>query len=357
MKKYKIVVSDLHIGRGRWLEDGSLNPLESFIYDEKFIQFLEYYSSGDFQRAEVELILNGDFLNTIQTDYREEFPKSITEEGSLLKVKQIIEGHKEIFEALKKFANTPHHSITYLYGNHEPGLLWKGVRDYLNQVLETEINYPGFSYAFDGIYIEHGQQHQAANRFNLAEPFLTKGLAEPVLNLPWGSYFVINFLNKLKHERPYIDRVQPFGRYLVAALVFDTGFAIKSIIRLLIFFINQQFSWSPEKKRPIGLMFAILKEISIIPPLEITAKEILKKGLYHTVIFGHNHQPAYRKVGETQLYVNTGTWNDIIHLDIANLGRQRRMTYAFIEYDKKGNPITRLKIWKGTRFAEEDVIF
>ena len=351
------MVSDFHLGRGRWLEDGSLNPLECFIYDEKFIQFLEYYSSGEFARAEVELILNGDFLNTIQVDYDEILPDALTESGSREKVKRILAGHPEIFAALKKFAHTAHHSITYLYGNHEPGLLWPGVRRLLEEELETPIRFPGFNYTFDGIYLEHGQQFHTLNRFDPNQLFLAKGFPEPVVNIPWGSFFVIKYLNRLKLQRPYIDRVQPFGRYLLGALFFDTWFALSATVRMLGFFMGRQLEWYPEQKLPIVTFLKILRDLTLIPPMGIYAKQVLKRGDYHTVIFGHSHEAAFRRIGSGQLYVNTGTWNDIIHLDIQNLGRQRRMTYAAVEYDPKGRPQTRLKIWKGTRLAEEDVIF
>jgi len=357
LRKVKLVISDFHIGRGRWLEDGSLNPLEQFIYDEKFIEFLDYYSSGDYRRADVELIINGDFLNTIQVDYDERLPDALTEAGSLEKVRLIVEGHPEIFDALRRFAHTPHHSITYIFGNHEPALLWKSVQQYLEEVLETKIRFPGFSYIFDGIYVEHGQQYHAINRFDPNRLFLSKGLKEPIINLPWGSFFVIKYLNQLKLKRPHIDRVQPFGRYLFLSLVFDPWFAVPSIIKLIFFFFRQHLDWHPERKNPILTSLSILRDLSLNPPLERYARQILSRGHYHTVIFGHNHQPAYRKLGKNQLYVNTGTWNDLIHLDLANLGRQRRMTYAYIEYNRQGVPQTRLKIWKGTRLVEEDVIF
>jgi UDP-2,3-diacylglucosamine pyrophosphatase LpxH len=356
VRKLKLVISDFHIGKGRWLPDGTLNPLEQFIYDEKLVQFLEWYSSERFKQVEVELILNGDFLNTIQVAYDEKFPEAITESGSLAKVKAIAEGHPEIFQALKKFAATENHSITYLYGNHEPALLWPKVRQYLDGLLGAQIRYPGFSYSFDGIYIEHGQQYHTINKFDVNRLFLTKGVPEPILNIPWGTYFVIKFLNQLKLRRPYIDRIHPFGRYLLLGMFFDPVFAHPAVIKLFVFMIRRHFAWLPGQANPLLMSFRMLKDISIYPKLAEQAWEIMKTTNCHTVIFGHDHKAAYRKLGEN-LYVNTGTWNDSVHLDIPNLGRQRRMTYAQIEYDDDNRPQTRLKIWKGTRLVEEDVIF
>jgi UDP-2,3-diacylglucosamine pyrophosphatase LpxH len=357
MKKIKLVISDFHIGKGRFLEDGTINTLEDFIYDEKFIQFLDYYSQGEFEDCNVELIINGDFLNTLQVDYAEKFPEAITERIALEKVRQIFEGHPELFDAMKRFAQVPDHSITYISGNHDPVVHWQGVREFIEERLQANVKFPSFSCAFDGIYIEHGNQHAAANYFDPNRLFLSRGFPEPILNLPWGCLFVIKYLNRIKQKRPYVDKVRPFGRYLLAALFFDTGFATRAILRLALFFLSQQYVWLTYNRKRLVDVLRIFKEISIIPNLEGPARGIMKKERYHTVIMGHNHQAAFRRLGKNKLYVNTGTWNDIIHLEIANLGRQRRMTYAYIEYDGEGRPQTRLKIWKGTRLVEEDVIY
>jgi len=351
------VVSDFHVGSGQLLEDGEVNPLENFIFDGRFISFLDHYSTDDFKRAEVELILNGDFFNTLQVDYQEEFPHEVTKEVALSKLHKIMEGHPELIDAMAKFAGTPHKKITYIYGNHDPAFMWPAVRDEFNRRMGVEVNYPGFNYTFDGIWVEHGMQYTAANRFDPARLFVKNQKGDVVLNLPWGCLWVVDYLNDIKKERPYIDRVQPFGRYLGLAMFFDPTFAFKAFFRLIGFFLKGRSKGGKWKDLDeLKKTWGIVSDLSIIPRLDRDARRILSKPGFHTVIFGHNHQPAYRRFGREKLYVNTGTWNDIIHLDIQNLGRTRRMTYAFIDYpDKK--PRTRLKIWKGTRQTEEDVIF
>lgn len=357
MKRYKLVVSDFHIGSGQLLEDGEVNPLEDFIFDSRFIGFLDYYSTDRFKRAEVELILNGDFLNTLQVDYREEFSRDISERVAVEKVRKIFRGHPELFDALIRFAATSNHRIAYIVGNHDPALHWPAARQEFDRRLDAEVYYPDFKYVFDGIWVEHGQQHSAANRFDPDRLFVGTG-EEKVLNLPWGCLWVIEYLNVIKQQRTYIDRVQPFGRYIFLALFFDTPFALSAIGRLIAFFIKEQLSRGKWKSRlELKKTWDLLTQLTIIPHLGKDARKILARPGYHTVIFGHSHQPAFRRYGRDKIYINTGTWNDIIHLDIQNLGRQRRMTYAFIDYPDKRKPRARLKIWKGTHLPEEDVIF
>src|SRR6476659_5988066 len=66
--RLKLVVSDFHLGKGRYFADGTQNILEDFIYDKEFAEFLTYYRTGKYEEADVELILNGDILNLLQMD-------------------------------------------------------------------------------------------------------------------------------------------------------------------------------------------------------------------------------------------------------------------------------------------------
>jgi UDP-2,3-diacylglucosamine pyrophosphatase LpxH len=360
MRRCKLVVSDFHLGTGQLLETGEVNPFEDFIFDSRFVSFLDYYRSDEFEAAEVELILDGDFLNTLRVYMGEESSAEMTERGSVDKVKKIFAGHPELFDALARFAAAPNHRVTYITGNHDPALHWRAVREEWNRRLAAETHFPGFLYNFDGVWVEHGHQYTAANRYDPGKLFVKNARGEDILNLPWGCVWAIDYLDVIKKERVYIDRVQPFGRYLFLALFFDPVFAFRALGRLLWFFVAQRRragmwkNWG-EFRRTLE----IIRQTSILPRLDPAARKILARPAFHTVIFGHNHQAAYRRWGRDKLYVNVGTWNDIIHLDIQNLGRQRRMTYAFLDYgDGHGHrPVTRLKIWKGTRLTEEDVVF
>ena len=101
-KKIKLVISDIHLSQGMTLENGVTNPLEEFHYDQQFAEFLRYYSMGEFSDHEVELVINGDFLNFIQLDYRGHYLNVITESIDLSKLKRIISGHPVVFDAMRE---------------------------------------------------------------------------------------------------------------------------------------------------------------------------------------------------------------------------------------------------------------
>ena len=237
-KTIKLVVSDLHIGKGRVLESGAVNPLEEFYFAEKLVEIIDYYSSGEFRDYQVELILNGDILNLLQVDYKDHYLTVITESVSLQKLKEIVEGHSLVFKKLREFCVQEGNSITYIVGNHDQGMLWPGAREYLNSVLGTNVRFKNIVYFFDGVHIEHGHMHEAANRIDPKKFFLKKNLPEPILNLPFGSHFFIEFVLRIKQRYPYIDKIRPLKRMLRWSILNETLFTLKGVFNLCWYFLR-----------------------------------------------------------------------------------------------------------------------
>lgn len=353
--RFKIIVSDMHLGKGRALPDGTINPLEEFYYGEKFIEFLNYYSSGEYRDAEVELVINGDFLNFLQVDYHGHFLSVITESVAIVVLKSIIEGNKKVFEMMRRFAAMPGKSITYIVGNHDQAMLWPGTREFLDETIGHSIKYKNLVYFFDGVHIEHGHMHEAANRFDTRRFFLKKDLPEPILNLPFGSHFFIDFVLKVKQKYPHIDKVRPFKRLIRWTLLNETWFTIKTMTKLFGYLIKSIFRRDPTRQVSFKRVVEILFESAIFPDLSESARLILNDPKVHTVIFGHSHVYKYRQWGQNKQYFNTGTWTELTSLDIPNIGLITKLTYVLIDYDQD-RPRSRLKEWKGFHRIEEDVV-
>ncbi|RPJ69959.1 MAG: hypothetical protein EHM20_15890, partial [Alphaproteobacteria bacterium] len=98
-----LVISDLHLGKGKFLKNGQLNLLEDFLEDEKFFDFCDYYSKGEFEKEEVHLVLNGDILNLIQIDVDGVYTNIIDDEVSVKSIDAIVKGHPRFFEGLRRF--------------------------------------------------------------------------------------------------------------------------------------------------------------------------------------------------------------------------------------------------------------
>ncbi len=112
---------------------------KNFIFDEKFSEFLHYYTTGRYAEHEVELILNGDILNFLQIDYHGHYLTVITEPICMDILHRIVAGHPIFFNALKDFAAKPGNSITYVVGNHDQAMLWPATRNYINEVIGSTV--------------------------------------------------------------------------------------------------------------------------------------------------------------------------------------------------------------------------
>lgn len=356
MKRIRLVVSDFHLGKGAILNDGTANILEDFRFGRKFVEFLNYYSSGDFASSEVELIINGDFLNLLQVDYLGVHTYLVTEKMVVHTVRSIIAGHSEVFDALRDFVAQPNHEIAYLIGNHDIGLLWDGPRKVLRETIGPKLRFYDTHYDFDGVRVEHGHMYEAINATDPQNFVLTDAdYPEPVLNLPWASLFVTTFLPKIKKSRPFVDKVKPFTGYMRWALMHDFFFSIK---------LGLYMVWSMlrmiglARKHPLldfGFTIAKVKGTTVYPSFVKEAGKVLRRNPHiNVLIFGHTHVLRYRQWGGGKEYFNTGTWNEVTSLDIGDFGLQTMLTYAYIELPPAGAGVggtqrarVRLKEWKG----------
>jgi UDP-2,3-diacylglucosamine pyrophosphatase LpxH len=358
-KRYvKIVVSDCHLGAGATLPDGGINPLEDFRKDDKFVEFLEYYSSGEYAGADLELVINGDFFDMLQTRTTANMPYEILESLAVYKIRRILKGHVKVIEALKKFMARGH-NVKMIWGNHDAGLWWPQVREEIHRALGPELEIWLKPYEFDGVRIEHGHQYEIMHQFDENNMFLDRG-GRRILNYPFGSFFVAGFLTNLKARRNFITQVVPFSKYIRWGLIFDFWFTVLQGFRSAWFFFKMRFIYHPYRFARITKTMQILYELFNRPKFPKIAPDILKAHNKQILIMGHNHQAAHRHYRDGTQYVNTGTWTDVTSFDAGSLGRLSRPTYAYIEYvegSKPGDnvvPMVSLRVWKGRHHEWEE---
>jgi hypothetical protein len=101
--------------------------------------------------------------------------------------------------------------------------------------------------------------HEAANRLDPKKFFLKKDLAEPILNLPFGSHFFVDLVLKIKQKYPHVDKIRPFSQMLRWAIVNETVLMLKSFGSLLFFFAKSIFIKDPRRhwsfKRILKILF------------------------------------------------------------------------------------------------------
>ena len=371
--KIKLVISDFHLSRGKWLANGRRNPLEDFHEDDRFEEFLNFYSTGIYSEADVELIINGDFFDPLAVIPLPgkggkfpplEYPLEVEESAAIEKIAVILSGHPVSVRGLKNFLNRGK-KIVIRWGNHDAVVLWPGVQKLLREKLsppkEELLEFQQNPYIFDRICVDHGHQYETLNQFDESKIFIdvkTKRGMKRIQNLPFGSFFVLGFLNAVKLQRRYINVVQPLRLYIRLSLLLEPMFFFINGTKAAWFFIKMRFITHPMRFARFRKTLLLMAEVFHRVSLEEAAEEIFSSTpeqslLFDTIIMGHNHQATVRVFPGGKQYINTGTWIPITSLDMNTLGHRILRTYAFIEY-LDGKPRAMLKIWNGSPRVTED---
>jgi len=363
-RKYKLIISDLHIGSGQ--KPGHMNPWESFAQDDKFAEFLRFYSTDYFEDEEVELIIAGDFYDLLQVPIDGRFPDRITEPLAVRKIEACIEGHPKVHKALRDFVAQPKKRIVVLPGNHDYEWIFPKVQERFCEAIAGAPTSPLVhfvcdreSYEFDGIQVQHGMQFELHNYHNFREQLLRANGAEPILNLPWGSIFILKAITRLKEERPYIDKVRPFKAYFIRAIIFDPIFAIKVLLFAVWLFIRTRVLSLRHFGARLRQNWRMLKEADVYPDLVHNVRRHLEKHPeIGTLVLGHTHIPLVRRFEGDRRYVNTGCWTGTVSLEIESFGRESKPTYGYIEYPENDDPpVVALREWRGYHDLYRDIYF
>jgi UDP-2,3-diacylglucosamine pyrophosphatase LpxH len=154
-------------------------------------------------------------------------------------------------------------------------------------------------------------------------------------------------VNRLKKKYPKGDKVLPFSIYLKWMFVYHFRMGVRFVWQIITFFFKSRFHNDPRRNNAFRDTVKILFEASVFPDLDNSAERILMtRDDVHTVFFGHNHRPTYREFAPGKVYINTGTWNKMTHLEIDRLGTRLACTFGLIEYTGE-KPEASLKLWKG----------
>ncbi len=343
--RYVIIISDCHLSAGRFV-DGHLNPHEDFHFDDDMSDMIDYFSSGNYgDGVEVELFINGDFLDYLNVPVQGEFEDAITEDMSLSKTELILAGHPKVCEAFKRFASKPGKKITYLIGNHDADLFFESVRERITRAWDPEGAFPSQKVKLiadtdrvnlgQGVEVRHGNQFEAGAVLNFEKPLLSDFLDKPVLNIPWGSVYVLKIINRLRWERDYIHNVRPIKVLVIFGMILDPWFTLKFAFLSVFYFLKTRFIWSPKRRSSLKVTAEILKqETHFFLDLEREARGLLDQNPeMKTIIFGHTHRPMNKVYPDGKQYINTGTWTRMINMDWRSFGSPaHRRTFAYIQF-------------------------
>lgn len=359
-QKAIVVLSDCHLSAGRFY-NGRLNPHEDFVFDHEMCDLIDFFSSDKYgDGTEVDLILAGDYLDYLNIPIEGEFTDAITEAIALEKTEIIFSGHKEVMGALRRFAAKPGKRLIYLIGNHDAELFFPSVQEKIVRRWDPNGEFPSASvkviadedriFYEEGVEVRHGNQFEPSNTLEMNDPFEQSYRGDKLLKLPWGSIYVLKIINRLKWDRPYVDKIRPVKLFVMVGLFIDPLFTIKfSFLSGYYFLRARVLSGKLFKIRFNDLLEFIKQETKFFQDLEGSAKELLDNSpRTHTVIFGHTHRPMHKIYPSGKQYLNTGTWTRMIQLDFQGMGNVFRRTFALVHI-KDGKTHSELRQWEGNQ--------
>jgi len=314
--KTVLVISDLHLGAGQYI-NGRRNFLEDFHFDQELVQFLNFYSKLDRPPREMELIINGDFLDFLAVSHipfhDDEF---WSEKAALAKLELVYKAHSEVFGALDEFL-AKDRKIIYIFGNHDAEMIFPEVqKKFLSYFSNEKLPYlklmeEGEDYSpHEGILIQHGHDYETPHQFETEKNLIRSKTGELYFNPPWGSYYVTRVVNKFKAERSFINSVRPIKSFLIYGLLFDTFFTLRFIFSNLYYYFMVRFLYFIKGGGNLKKIFVdIVEELSLFEDYQSLTKGFLDENPdIKVLLVGHSHDPAIHTYADGRVFINTGTW-------------------------------------------------
>jgi len=315
MRKEIIVLSDIELGAGNLTDD--------FISDKTLIKFIKSLIGRDHP---VDLILNGDIIDFLKCPLIEgdkySYPRHISEDISLAKLRSVYEAHSLVFDVLKDFGKSEKNKIYFIIGNHDHDLYFKSVQKEIKRLIKKSkgIYFP-LSYNQHSVWVEHGHQYDFLNKTNKKKPFVWY-LGKQILNYPWVSFGVISRALIMKEEHPFMERIKPyplvFKHYKIVIRKISSGaleYALKSFL-----YYPLRFFRDPTYRMPLDFLQEFYRRYRMgnwdIEDIADNFKRKKQDAMRNNrlYVFGHTHETLIEKK-EGWAIVIPDTWRDEYTMD------------------------------------------
>lgn len=215
------VISDLHMGGEA--------EFKIFHQAPRLAAFIDHVASQAKDGAEVALVLNGDVVDFLAEP--KETCVAVSEDRAKYHIDRILrdEGFKPVFDALTRFVARKHTHLVVVIGNHDIELALPVVQRRITEVLTDARDYrrrritfatagAGYACLVGGVrvFCTHGNEF---DDLNFVDTELLRQLARLMnegreldkthLAPNAGSRVVVEVMNKIKSEWPFIDLLKP----------------------------------------------------------------------------------------------------------------------------------------------------
>ncbi len=315
MLKEIVILGDIELGAGTLTDD--------FISDKALSTFI---LSLSYKNKAVDLILNGDTFDFLKCPYishgKSSFPRHITEEVSLTKLKSIYNAHFEVFEALRTFLKNTLHHLYFTIGNHDHDLFFHAVQQQIKKILNNNTRVT-FSLVYEkhGVYAEHGHQYDLFNKIDPHDLFL-KHEGKKILKFPWVSLVVISRFLDLKEEHPFLERIKPFPRLFEHHKPVVKKLSWRGITHFFhsLFYYPVRYYYDPTYNVPWDILSEVANRIrtvnwdvdKVVHVFKKERRKFLKQNKIY--VFGHVHE-KFIELRKKRVIIHADTWRDEYFMD------------------------------------------
>jgi len=319
-----VIIGDVEMGVGNLTDD--------FISDKALGDLIAKFSK---KKNPVDLVYNGDTFDFLKAPLivrgQERYPKHITKEVALNKLKYTVHAHRRVFLAWNKFLRSPNNRIFFVIGNHDLDLYFPAVQHKLKSLL-GENTFVVDNYNQGPVHAEHGHKFDL---MNAPPPKKFKRFrGKRILNVHWIGLAVIHKMVYLKNEYPFLERIKPIP------VLFRSHKNIGNIVNSsgISFVLFSFFSFplrlvDPVYKLPLHKVAASLLRY-IKKDYAVNVKKRLKKSTSEIMVFGHEHKKKIFRKGN-KVIIQPDTWRDEYFLDEKTQTlRSKKKHYVHIKLGK-----------------------
>ncbi len=308
LDKEIIIIGDIEMGAGNLTDD--------FIADKRLAAVILQLARREHP---VDLVLNGDTFDFLKCPSMllplRIYPRHVTEQVSMDKLRLIYEAHTPVFDALRTLVQQEDKKVFFIVGNHDPDLLYPSVQHELRRLLvnEERVIFPGLKYEENKVHVEHGHQYDIFFKMNMEKLFM-KHKGEKFLNLPFVSFGLIGAFMRIKEENPFLERIFPrpalFTHHQVIARKVNRntfGYFVKSLV-----YYPFRFYSDPSYTFPSGLfreLYTRLRtlhwDVSNVTAAFMKESQVEKE----IIVLGHIHEKRIAR-GRKKTIIHPGSWRD-----------------------------------------------
>lgn len=287
-----VVLSDIEMGAGGALDD--------FPHSPWLAELLVSYNQEPYRGLPVDLVFNGDTLDLLKTSVNGAYPRHVTTEIALAKLRRVLAAHPAFLSGVRAFllgGDAPRR-VHFVIGNHDAELAFPEVQAELTAAIGAPgVWFPGFAVDIGDVHIEHGSQGDPMFRVDENHP-LTSWRGETLLDLPWGATAIIDVMLPLQPQLHALDRVKPRPR------VFELLPEVKELLGAAFWrywtgeYLVDLFNRSdPTRKASWGMLKEVLyRATTFDPDTAVSAhyqRLVSDQDRHRVVVIGHHHSPHW----------------------------------------------------------------